>query len=580
MRASRIVPWALGLAAVSALAGGGWFAGTRYLARQDLLKAGMVYSETAFLEQVCTGNRAATLLFLRAGMDVNARGTDDITALHCAAGARLEDIVATLLERKAAVDARTRNNLDTPLYVAAGRGSVPIARMLLEAGADINAKSQNGPPLFSAAASGNTDVFEFLIQHGADPTLKNRHGESVLHAALRNRRPSAMVDALIEKGVDLNAAGKDGDTALHVAASGGHLDVVEKLVRHGAGVNAVAERGTALMQAVFNPAICRFLLEHGADPNLADRDGDTPLIRAVQMRKVEITEMLLAAGAKAGAVKERRDSPLHHAARSGSIEMAALLIRHGADANARGISNRTPLHDAAASTETASLDVVKLLLEWGADVNARDDAGRTPLMEARHAKPDVVAALVSLGADIHARDNHGKNVLYWFTVRNSEAVGYLVQKGAIADADGSSPRAQAGGRATPAPAAPPVDAGQYLAGTARKPGVITTASGLQYEILRTGTGRKPGPKDTVKVHYITWLASGKMVDSSYSRRAPTDFQVGNVIKGWTEGLQLMAVGAKYRFVIPPMLAYGTRGAGARIPPNSVLIFEVELLGIE
>lgn len=579
MPASRIFRWLGGLAAVSALVAGSWVVGTRYLARQDLAKAGMAYSEATFLEQVCAGNRAATSLFLRAGMDVNVRGADDLTALHCAAGIGLEDIVATLLERNAAVNVRTRAALDTPLHLAAGRGSVPIVNMLLEAGADIDAKSQNGTPLFNAVAGGHADVFEFLIQHGADPRLKNRHGESALHAALRNRRPSTLVDALIEKGVDLNAVGKEGETVLHVAAAGGHLDIVEKLVEHGADVNAVARQGTALMQGAFYPAICRFLLEHGADPNLADADGDTPLMRAAQMRKVEIAEMLLAAGAKAGAARERRDSPLHHAARSGSVEMVTLLIRHGADASAPGISNRTPLHEAVASSGAASLDVVKLLLEWDANVNARDDAGRTPLIEARRAKREVVEALVNQGADIHARDDGGKNVLYWFTVQNSEALGYLVQKGAVADPDDGSRRSQAGGQA-PAPAALPANGSQYLSSNARKPGVTTTASGLQYQILRAGAGRKPGPRDTVKVHYIAWLADGRMVDSSYSRDAPTSFQVGNVVKGWTEGLQLMPVGAKYRFVVPPALAYGARGVGARIPPNAVLVYEVELLGIE
>ncbi len=114
----------------------------------------------------------------------------------------------------------------------------------------------------------------------------------------------------------------------------------------------------------------------------------------------------------------------------------------------------------------------------------------------------------------------------------------------------------------------------------KKEGVKTTASGLQYEVLRAGTGASPTPTDKVKVHYKGTLLDGSTFDSSYDRNEPTSFGVGQVIPGWTEGLQLMKVGAKYKFYIPAKLGYGARGAGAKIPPNSTLVFEVELLDIE
>lgn len=120
---------------------------------------------------------------------------------------------------------------------------------------------------------------------------------------------------------------------------------------------------------------------------------------------------------------------------------------------------------------------------------------------------------------------------------------------------------------------------KYMAENAKKPGVKTTASGLQYEVLQAGTGNKPKASDKVTVHYKGMLLDGKVFDSSYKRGEPTSFGLGQVIKGWTEGLQLMKKGAKYRFVIPADLAYGARGAGADIPPYSTLIFEVELINI-
>jgi len=122
---------------------------------------------------------------------------------------------------------------------------------------------------------------------------------------------------------------------------------------------------------------------------------------------------------------------------------------------------------------------------------------------------------------------------------------------------------------------------KFLDENAAKEGVITTASGLQYKILTQGTGTvKPVKSDTVKVHYRGTLISGKEFDSSYSRGEPASFGVGQVIAGWTEALQLMVEGDVFELYIPSELAYGTRGAGKDIGPNSTLIFKVELIGIE
>lgn len=109
--------------------------------------------------------------------------------------------------------------------------------------------------------------------------------------------------------------------------------------------------------------------------------------------------------------------------------------------------------------------------------------------------------------------------------------------------------------------------------------VITTESGLQYEVIDEGDGAKPAASDQVTVHYKGELTDGTVFDSSYDRGQPATFPLNRVIPGWTEGLQLMRVGAKYKFYIPPQLGYGSRGAGSSIPPNANLIFHVELLGI-
>lgn len=118
----------------------------------------------------------------------------------------------------------------------------------------------------------------------------------------------------------------------------------------------------------------------------------------------------------------------------------------------------------------------------------------------------------------------------------------------------------------------------FLADNAKKTSVISTASGLQYEVISMGKGAKPKPTDKVKVNYEGRLIDGTLFDSSIQRGEPASFQLDQVIPGWTEGLQLMPVGSKFKFTIPPALGYGEQGAGP-IPPNSVLVFEVELLDI-
>ena len=120
----------------------------------------------------------------------------------------------------------------------------------------------------------------------------------------------------------------------------------------------------------------------------------------------------------------------------------------------------------------------------------------------------------------------------------------------------------------------------YLAESSKKEGVVTLPSGLQYKVIRPGDGPSPLQTDKVKVHYKGTLTDGSVFDSSYDRGEPISFPVNGVIKGWTEALLLMQVGAKWELTIPSKLGYGARGSGGGIPPNSTLHFEVELLEIE
>jgi FKBP-type peptidyl-prolyl cis-trans isomerase FklB len=120
----------------------------------------------------------------------------------------------------------------------------------------------------------------------------------------------------------------------------------------------------------------------------------------------------------------------------------------------------------------------------------------------------------------------------------------------------------------------------FMTVNAKKEGVVTLPSGLQYKVITEGVGKSPGKSDKVTVHYRGTLINGKEFDSSYKRKKPTTFSVDKVIKGWTEGLQLMKEGSKWMLYIPSDLAYGARGAGRSIGPNQTLIFEVDLMAVQ
>lgn len=124
------------------------------------------------------------------------------------------------------------------------------------------------------------------------------------------------------------------------------------------------------------------------------------------------------------------------------------------------------------------------------------------------------------------------------------------------------------------------ESAKFLEQNGKKEGVKTTESGLQYRVMKAGNGAAPGPEDSVRVHYRGMFTDGKEFDSSYSKGEPQTVQTDGVIKGWTEALQMMQAGSKWQIFVPPQLAYGRSGLGQTIPPNKVLVFEIELLSVD
>lgn len=165
---------------------------------------------------------------------------------------------------------------------------------------------------------------------------------------------------------------------------------------------------------------------------------------------------------------------------------------------------------------------------------------------------------VLAGAGLKVSDSEAQSIVQDFFRRQEEkAQAARAEKGKTAKAEGE----------------------KYLADNALKDGVVTLPSGLQYKVLREGNGHKPKATDKVKCHYEGFLIDGTVFDSSIQRGEPAVFPLNQVIAGWTEGLQLMQEGAKYRFFIPYHLGYGEHGAGASIPPFATLVFDVELIEV-
>ena len=173
---------------------------------------------------------------------------------------------------------------------------------------------------------------------------------------------------------------------------------------------------------------------------------------------------------------------------------------------------------------------------------------------------DFAAAIkdVLAGSELKVVDSEAQTLVQdFFRKQEEKANAAMAEKGKKAKAEGE----------------------QYLADNASKEGVVTLPSGLQYKVIKEGNGRKPKATDKVKCHYEGFLIDGTVFDSSVQRGEPAVFPLNQVIAGWTEGLQLMQEGAKYRFFIPYNLAYGEHGAGAMIPPFAALIFDVELIEV-
>jgi ankyrin repeat protein/beta-lactamase regulating signal transducer with metallopeptidase domain len=381
-------------------------AASREAARDKLGMLRVEYSAESFVKQAAEGDTIAIKTFLAAGMNINARNEQGVTALMKAAAAGHTETVQSLMAAGANPNLRGEGNYSALSY-AAELGDVSMMKVLIAGGAEVDLKVgyQQATALILAAANGRRDAVILLLDNKASIEAQSDRGTALV-AAASNPKSLDVVRTLLDRGADVNAATSSSNprasTALHAAATYGGADLIKLLLDRGADINAKGRTGTPLMSAISgittfptSPSAktgALLLIERGADVNAAI-DGTSPLWMAVSGHQTDVVRALLAKGAD-----PNKNMPLFSAIKSlrfpnGSPEIAILLIDRGADVNATH-EGTTPL---LLAIEAQQIDIVRALLAKGADPNAPNSNRRTPL-QAAAGKPEILQLLISAGA--------------------------------------------------------------------------------------------------------------------------------------------------------------------------------------
>jgi ankyrin repeat protein/beta-lactamase regulating signal transducer with metallopeptidase domain len=378
---------------------------------------------------------------LQDGIDINSQADFGCAPLHAGVNSGKKDVVELLIANGANVDARDAFGV-TPLYYAVTHNYEDILRLLLAKGANVNAKDNYGSTLlYHAIWDHSIDAINLLISKGANVNVKEDDGYTpLIYAIWEDDRD--MVELLIDKGSDVNAEDNDGltpyywaamqgikdlvelltakgatpESTIHLAARAGDLAKVQSFIQKGTDVNAKDRVGqTPLFSAVLADTtdVAKFLIAKGADIDAKDSLGMTPLISLLRSHdKKDMVELLISKGANVNTQTKGGATPLHLACGCGENDAAELLIVKGANVNAKATGRWvgvTPLHCAAGN---GYRHIVELLLAKGANVNAKDNNGQTPLHTAcSKGQKDVVELLIAKGADVNAKDNKQQTAL-------------------------------------------------------------------------------------------------------------------------------------------------------------------------
>ena len=314
----------------------------------------------------------AVELVLNDGVDINASGSDDCTALLRASRSSSSQFNETLIDLGAEVNVRSKDRKETPLMLAADCNNYMAACLLLRHGASVNVRNSSGStPLHLAVKRNRKSLVRLLLAYNADVNIQDNSGHTVLHQSVI-RGDENLVRLLLEHHADVNIQNKCGETPLPLSIKMGHENLVMLLAEHSADANIQNKDGyTSLHWCVRegNENLCRLLLEHNADANIQDNNGYTPLHRAVM---------------------------------NGAVNLIGLLLEHKADVNIQHKFGFTPLHLSARFRHKDCNKIIDLLLQYGVqNIDIRDVEGRTPLqMAVRCCNAQAVKKLVDLGADV------------------------------------------------------------------------------------------------------------------------------------------------------------------------------------
>ncbi len=392
-----------------------------------------------------SGDANLVSLLLSQGADIDGADGGGTTPLTAAIGARRAEVARLLIDRGARVNLADPG-ADTPLMVAAREGNADIAARLVEKGAQVNAANAKGEtPLIAAMTGQSPVILELLIDHGAQVNAADKKGQTAFFFAYGlpgNPRDAANLIFLIQSGADPNARTLAGVTPLMNASRFSTPDVVRLLLDKGAAVNARDKDGrTALVLALSalhsDIRVPGMLVEHGADVNLADSRGTTPLMACSD---VPVAKLLIERGARLDATDREGKNALHYkgVADFCSLSAARYLAEQGVPLDARAKTGETPFMWAL---QNGCDDVATMLFDRGADVNVRGLRGKTPLMLlAGSGDPRVVERMLARGADVNAKDSSGTTAMH--LARSPKVGELLLARGAPVDpkaADGTTP---------------------------------------------------------------------------------------------------------------------------------------------
>jgi ankyrin repeat protein len=400
-------------------------------------------------------NEDMAALLIAKNADLNAKDGIGQTPLVAACFNKHKDVIVLLILSGADVKAAD-NAGRTPLHLAHFFEGTQLAELLISKGANVNARSDDGrTPLYQAVARDRLSLAELLVVNGADINVRDKYGETPLHNAGVNT-----IAWLIAKGADVEAKNNDGRTPLILAAYNDRKDKAELLIANGANVNAEDNNGrtplywagfmdykemtkfltakgaeinaTDIHEAAANGNLkdVKTLLDKGIDVNAKDKNGMTPLIRALKNENKEMVELLIANGADVKVRDISGHTPLHLAALMGYKAVLELLMAKDADVNSKNNAGGTPLHSAA---WLGRKDAAELLIAKGADLGAKDKDGATPLHYAKN--KDIAELLIAKGADINAKNSQGNTPLHRAAEQGRNDVAeLLIAKGADVNA--------------------------------------------------------------------------------------------------------------------------------------------------